>query len=230
MNQAKDMQIVTLDNQIISVVNHGDSAAVRKAVLDEEGHIQELPAPKWKQFPWDDVRLFMHEYPVYVLPTTELLDVLEDLTADYRKVIEIGAGIGSIGRLLGIKMTDSYMQQDNKVAKMIYELTRQPVIKYPPDVIKADALTAYRRFKPDCILGCYVTHKYREDIGTGNMFGVDFERLLPLVKRLILVGNKFTHAAKPIMSCDHTEIDLKGGLITRSSERDLDRIFVWDNL
>ena len=229
MNQAKDMQIVTPDNQIISVVNHGDSTAVRKEVLDEDGHIRELPASEWQQFPWDDVRLFMHEYPVYVLPTTELLDVLEDLTADYRKVIEIGAGTGSIGRLLGIKMTDSYMQQDNKVAKMVYELTRQPAIKYPRDVIKADALTAYRRFKPDCILGCYVTHKYREDIGTGNMFGVDFERLLPLVKRLILVGNKFTHAANPIMAIDHTEIDLKGGLITRSSERSLDRIFVWDN-
>ena len=171
----------------------------------------------------------MHEYPVYVLPTTELLDVLDDLTADYRKVIEIGAGSGSIGRLLGIKMTDSYMQQNNKAVKKLYELTRQPIIKYPRDVIKADALTAYRRFKPDCILGCYVTHKYREDIGSGNMFGVDFERLLPLVKRLILVGNKFTHADNPIMALDHTEIDLKGALITRSRERTLDRIFVWDN-
>ena len=222
------MEIITPDHQIISVI-HGNTKAVREAVLDEEGHIRELPASAWQQFPWDDVRLFMHEYPVYVLPTTELLDVLEDLTADYEKVIEIGAGTGSVGRMLGIKMTDSYMQQDNKVAKKLYELTGQPVIKYPRDVIKADALTAYRRFKPDCILGCYVTHKYREDIGSGNMFGVDFERLLPLVKRLILVGNKFTHADNPIMAIDHMEIDLNGGLITRSSERALDRIFVWDN-
>ena len=222
------MEIITPDHQIISVI-HGNTKAVREAVLDEEGHISELSASAWQQFPWDDVRLFMHEYPVYVLPTTELLDVLEDLTADYEKVIEIGAGTGSIGRLLGIKMTDSYMQQDNKVAKKLYELTGQPAIKYPQDVIKADALTAYRRFKPDCILGCYVTHKYREDIGSGNMFGVDFERLLPLVKRLILVGNKFTHADNPIMALEHMEIDLKGGLITRSNERALDRIFVWDN-
>ena len=222
------MEIITPDHQIISVI-HGNTKAVREAVLDEDGHIRELPASAWQQFPWDDVRLFMHEYPVYVLPTTELLDVLEDLTADSEKVIEIGAGTGSIGRLLGIKMTDSYMQQDNKAVKKLYELTGQPVIRYPRDVIKADALTAYRRFKPDCILGCYVTHKYREDIGSGNMFGVDFERLLPLVKRLILVGNKFTHAANPIMGLAHTEIDLKGCLITRASERDLDRVFVWDN-
>lgn len=61
------------------------------------------------------------------------------------------------------------------------------------------------------------------------MFGVDFERLLPLVKRLILVGNKRTHAANPIMALDHMEIDLKGDLITRSDDRTLDCIFVWDN-
>lgn len=130
----------TKDNQTIHIIhNNLDLTALRKAVLDEEGHIRELPALEWRKFSWDEVRLFMHEYPVYVLPTTELLDVLEDLTADYRKIIEIGAGTGSIGRLLGIKMTDSYMQQDNNAVKMIYELTRQPVIRYPQDVIKAMA-------------------------------------------------------------------------------------------
>lgn len=130
----------TKDNQTIHIShNNLDLTALRKAVLDEEGYIRGLPALEWRKFSWDEVRLFMHEYPVYVLPTTELLDVLEDLTADYRKVIEIGAGTGSIGRLLGIKMTDSYMQQDNKAVKTIYELTRQPVIRYPQDVIKAMA-------------------------------------------------------------------------------------------
>lgn len=73
--------------------------------------------------PWDDVRSFKHEYPVYVLPTTELLDVLDDLIQDYDRVIEIGAGTGSIGRLLGIKMTDSYLQQDNEAVKKVYEVT-----------------------------------------------------------------------------------------------------------
>ncbi len=51
----------------------------------------------------------MYESPVYLLPTTELLDVL---TADYKNVIKIGAGTVSVGRLLGIKMTDSYLQHD----------------------------------------------------------------------------------------------------------------------
>lgn len=205
-----------------------DTHAVRQAVLDENGRIKELPAVEWLRFPWDELRMFMHEYPVYVLPTTELLDALEDLTEGL-KTIEIGAGSGSIGRHLGIKMTDSYLQQDNAQVKMLYQLSGQPVIHYPPDVIKADALTAYRRFKPECILGCYVTHRWREGMQNGNMYGVDFERLLPLVKRLILVGNKHIHWENPIMAQRHREIDLQGTLITRSEDRTSDRIFVWDS-
>lgn len=205
-----------------------DTGAVRQAVLDNEGRIKELPAAQWLRFPWEEVRMFMHEYPVYVLPTTELLDALEDLTKGLR-TIEIGAGSGSIGRHLGIKMTDSYLQQDNEQVKVFYQLTGQPVIHYPPDVIKADALTAYRRFKPECILGCYVTHRWREGMQNGNMYGVDFERLLPLVERLILVGNKHAHGENPIMVLHHKEIDLHGTLITRSEDRASDRIFVWDS-
>ena len=205
-----------------------DTHAVRQAVLDENGRIKELPAVEWLRFPWDELRMFLHEYPVYVLPTTELLDALEDLTEGL-KTIEIGAGSGSIGRHLGIKMTDSYLQQDNAQVKMLYQLSGQPVIHYPPDVIKADALTAYRRFKPECILGCYVTHRWREGMQNGNMYGVDFERLLPLVKRLILVGNKHIHWENPIMAQRHREIDLQGTLITRSEDRTSDRIFVWDS-
>ena len=205
-----------------------DTHAVRQAVLDENGRIKELPAVEWLRFPWDELRMFMHEYPVYVLPTTELLDALEDLTEGL-KTIEIGAGSGSIGRHLGIKMTDSYLQQDNAQVKMLYQLSGQPVIHYPPDVIKADALTAYRRFKPECILGCYVTHRWREGMQNGNMYGVDFERLLPLVKQLILVGNKHIHWENPIMAQRHREIDLQGTLITRSEDRTSDRIFVWDS-
>lgn len=212
----------------VSITGALDTSAVRQTVLDQDGRIKELPAVEWLQFPWEELRMFMHEYPVYVLPTTELLDVLEDLT-DGLKTIEIGAGSGSIGRHLGIKMTDSHLQQDNAMVKKLYELTGQPVIHYPPDVIKADALTAYRRFKPECILGCYVTHRWREGMQNGNMYGVDFERLLPLIRRLVLVGNKHVHWKNPIMSLKHREIDLHGALITRNEDRSADRIYVWDN-
>ena len=220
--------MITVFNQEVRVVSNVSSSAVREIVLDEKGHIRKLTADEWLCFPWDEIRLFMHEYPVYVLPTTELLDALGELIEGYR-TIEIGAGSGSVGRLLGIKMTDSCVQRDNKEVRSYYELARQPVIKYPLDVIKADALTAYRRFKPECILGCYVTHLFRKGMIDGSVYGVDFERLLPLVKRLILVGNKRTHQSNPIMALRHREIDLGGKLLTRSADSTLNRIFVWDN-
>lgn len=140
--------MITKDGSIIRVIGPEVSdEEVCRTVLDEDGYIRELPASEWRKFEWDSVVKFMHNYPVYVLPTTELLDVLDDLTADYEKTIEIGAGTRSIGRLLGIKMTDSHLQADKKV-QLLYALHGQPVIKYPPDVVKLDALTACRRFKP----------------------------------------------------------------------------------
>ena len=102
--------MITPDGSSIRIIGPEVSdEAVRQAELYEDGHIRGLPASEWRKFEWDSVVKFMHNYPVYVLPTTELLD---DLTADYEKTIEIGAGTGSIGRLLGIKMTDSHLQAD----------------------------------------------------------------------------------------------------------------------
>lgn len=55
------------------------------------------------------------------------------------------------------------------------------------------------------------------------------DRSLPQIKRLILVSNLRTHADNPIMAIDHMEIDLHGDLLTRSDDRDLDRVFVCDS-
>ena len=52
---------------------------------------------------------------------------------------------------------------------------------------------------------------------------------LPQIKRLILVGNLRPHADNPIMASDHMEFDLHGDLLTRSDDRDLDKVFVWDS-
>lgn len=216
-----------LYNMNISVVNKVDINEIKRTVLDEDGWIKVLPYDDWMKFSWDEIRMFMHEYPIYVLPTQELISQLKSLIKSY-KTIEIGAGSGNIGRHLSIKMTDSYLQQ-RKDVRLVYELSGQPVIKYPSCVIKADAITAFRRFKPDCVIGCYITHKFVNGMKTGNMYGVDFERLLQSVRRLVLVGNYHTHYENPIMKMPHKEIELKGGLITRSDDRLSDRIFVWDN-
>ena len=212
----------------ISVLHKVDTNEIKRTVLDEGGWIKVLSYKEWMKFSWHEIRQFMHEYPIYVLPTEELIDKLKCLINGY-KTIEIGAGSGNIGKNLGIKMTDSYLQC-RKDVKLVYELSGQPVIRYPSCVIKADAITAYQRFKPECIIGCYVTHKYAEGMREGNMYGVDYERLIQSVKRLVLVGNYHIHSENPIMSLPHQEIELKDGLITRNDDRSADRIFVWDRV
>lgn len=196
---------------------------VREAVLNPDGTIKVLPAGDWLSLPWEEVRLFMHEYPIYVLPTKELISDLRALSEGYR-TIEIGAGTGNIGRNLGIRMTDSYLQERLDI-KAMYRIAGQPTIAYPKDVLKCDALSAVRILKPECVIGCYVTHWSLE--GEGNSWGVKFDKLLPMVRRLILVGNDGTHGANPIMKYYHKEINNPGKILTRAGYGPDQKIYVW---
>lgn len=190
---------------------------------NEDGTVKVMPASEWLAFPWEDVRLFMHFCPIYVLPTVELLESLKSLSAGY-KTIEIGAGTGNIGRNLGIQMTDSYLQEDPRIAAY-YMAAGQPTIRYPKDVVKCEAVAAARLTKAECVIGCYVTHWSTE--GPGSSWGVKFERLLPMVRRLILVGNDKTHGANPIMKVFHKELSLPGKIITRAGADADQKIYVW---
>lgn len=200
---------------------------IRKAVMDGR-RLKVLPSSEWLKYPWQEIRMLMHEIAVYVLPTEELLDYLDELIGD-EKAIEICAGTGNIGRNLDIVMTDSYQQRDHKLTNQLYKLTGQPVIQYPKDVIKCDAYHAVRRMKPHTVVGCYATHKWREDTQDGNDRGVDFMDLFDHCERIILVGNKDTHKNNPLMAVPHVEMMLPG-LITRAEDHTKNRIFIWEHI
>lgn len=186
-----------------------------------------LPASEWEKFSWMEIRTLMHFSATYVLPTSELINELKTLIGDH-SAIEIGAGNGWIGRALGIPLTDSFQQRDDPETVLMYTLMRQPLIQYPDDIIKMEAIEAVEHFHPHTVLGAYITHKWEYGMSNGNMHGVDFKALLQKVKRLILVGNLETHADNPLMCYKHQEIQLSG-LITRSEDSSSNRIFVWDN-
>jgi hypothetical protein len=187
----------------------------------------EMKPASWyrENFSKEQILKFLHEQAIYVLPTDDLMEYLFNLIGD-DKCIEVGAGRGFVCNELGIIGTDSKLQEDPKV-KLYYQALGQPVIKYPKHVRKMDAIKAAKTLKPDTVIGCYVTHKYRKDTQDGNYWGVDYERLLSLVKkRLILVGNKETHKNNPLMELEHEEIEFPG-LITRSYDDRTNRIFIW---
>lgn len=186
-----------------------------------------LPFLEWMKFSWPEIRKLLHETATYVVPTTELLDYLDALIGD-EKAIEICAGNGYIGSNLDIIMTDSYQQQDDKMSCLLYDIMKQPRIKYPANVIKLEASRAVRQMRPHTVIGCYATHKWRDDTKSGNVKGVDFEDVYSRVKRLVLVGNLDTHKDNPLLAQPHEEIYLDG-LLTRAADHSRNRIFIWEH-
>lgn len=200
--------------------------AIRAALMHRR-EMKIVSAKEWNKFSWAEIRMLLHETATYVAPTLELCDYLDELIDDWR-TIEICAGNGYIGRELGIPITDSCIQRDCFSVVMTYKLFNQPLIKYPRDIIKMEALEAVRQFQPHTVIGCYATHKYSPETGDGSAYGVDFLKLLPMVQRLVLVDNLDKIATNPLMKFPHQEVKLEG-LITRNEHAENNRIFIWEN-
>lgn len=193
--------------------------------LIRDGLLQVKPFDYFKNIPENDIKLFMVEHGIYVMPTQELIEWLMDNIIG--SAIEIGAGVGSIGRALGIPITDNKMQQWPMI-KMMYEMMHQKPIEYPEDVEELDYADAVIKYRPETVIGGFITHKWLPGMDQGNEHGVREEFLLNNTKRYIMIGNRITHAAKPILKRDHLELYFPW-LVTRGMDQSQNRIFVWDS-
>lgn len=203
-----------------------DCSQIEQKAFDKDGLLQALPAAFYEQFSENKVMNFMYNHGIYVVPTLELIEFLKNHMEG--TTIEIGAGTGGIGRALGIKMTDSKQQNENHI-KLYYAIGKTPPIKYPYDVEKLDAKLAIQKYKPDTVIGCFVTHRFSEKNKTGMMNGIDEYWVLKNVRKYIVVGNEFTHKDKLIRaSKPHKTYELKG-LITRGIDQSLNRIWIFEN-
>jgi hypothetical protein len=188
----------------------------------------------------NSVRILMQLAAVYVWPTTELIDWLRTNIPMTEQTIEIGSGNGVIAKALGIKATDSYMQSDkfqpknqaaseiHKSATLMFEQNRIPPVNYGDNVEQYDAVDAIQRYSPENIFGCYITHRHKPNMLTGNALGVDEEWIMRRrkLKSYTVVGNLDIHYEKPILKLDHEQIKLEG-LILRTSNPSANRIFHW---
>lgn len=171
------------DNQVVVIPR---SADVQSAV---EGDPLALP-------------VFGHTQALYGLATVELIDWLRGHIGAPDRALEVGAGCGVFGRALGVRSTDSFVQNRPEV-RAFYERTRQPVVTYGPNVEMCDANQAAWRYRPEVIFGSWVTHKYSESahhLG-GSVYGIDEHDLLatPWLKKYIVYGNESVHDLKPIV-------------------------------
>lgn len=196
--------------------------------LEPNGALKLMPAEYYDSLDWMELRTWCHFQARYGLPTVELIAWLKDYIGD-RKAIEIGAGSGDLCHHLGIVGTDNFQQTWPQVA-MYYAIGGQPTIAYGSWVEKIDAIAAAKKYKPDIIIGSWITHWIDPDkampVGGGNMFGVKEDELLKLVDTYIMIGNLDIHAHKPILELPHETLEFSF-VKSRAQKRELNRIFIW---
>lgn len=196
-------------------------------LLDSDGRLNLLSYKSYSDFDWESFRFFCHENARYGIPTIELVEYLKDIIGG-RSAIEIGAGHGDLGYHLGIHRTDSKMQESPDIQER-YRRFGQPTIKYPKDVEKIEALDAVKKYNPQVVVASWVTVFSATETSYGSSpHGIKEDEILKLVDTYILVGNISSHGDKPIMAIEHKTID-EPFIISRSANRDGNRIFIWDN-
>lgn len=185
-------------------------------VLGEDGRMRVLPAAFWKTTTMQERVLFGHQHGIYSYPTIELVARLQEIIGD-RSAIEIGAGHGMLAHALEIPATDSHQQLEPKY-RLIYEATRQPIVPYGKHVVNMHASRAVRHYKPQVVIGAWVTHKYdpmHHDAG-GNEAGIDMADILLNCETFVLIGNETTHALNPIWERRTTDLEYPDYLFSRA--------------
>lgn len=199
----------------------------------ENGALTVMPADFYRHFRQADLSGFCQRHGFYLLPTVELVELIDRLILQIsptRSAIEIGSGNGTLGAALDIPCTDSHMQNDPHI-RALYELAGQPVTRYGAHVERLDALSAVERYRPEVVVGAWVTHIYdaKEHARGGNMYGVDEVALLQRVKRYIFVANMNPHALKPLLALPHATIQTDA-IFSRGIDASKNALLVWDHV
>lgn len=202
---------------------------MENSFLDEKGLTKILPWNSWKEFPSNCIKRFCMEHDLWVIPTEELVCKLDELMPNAEECLEIGCGLGIIGRELDCILTDSKLHGSSKV----------PIpINYPNDVEELDGVSAAQKYKPHTVLACHCvplwqeTHavrfimKHHKDAG-GSMYGVDYKEVLKNCKQLIAVAHKDLLDLCNILKLPHQELKNVYGVVNRSLFQLT--IYIWKN-
>lgn len=194
------INISTLEMNVISTDGVHN---ITNDVLDEGGAMKVLPADFWSQTTMEQRAIFGNKNGLYGFVTHELVEWLKGYIGD-RTALEIGSGSGDLAKAVGIRATDSRMQEDPAVAH-IYASLKQPIVRYGENVEKLTAAEAVRKYRPQVVVANWVTHLYREDrhAAGGNAFGVNEEDIIRNCEEYIFIGNNHVHRGKSIWNLPH---------------------------
>lgn len=210
-------------------------ARMNKELIDPNTQrIRLFPSNFYTRFNLLDIQLWCYEQARYTIPTTELVEFLKK-QINGRTAIEIGSGNGDLGYHLGIPETDSYIQQTEEL-KSFYVKSGQYVTNPHKDVERLDAIQAIEKYKPQVVVGSWVTQKYNastpERLFSSEqgsfMYGVDEDMIIQSAE-YIHVGNKSAHYGKYINRFPHGEIKLTGYL-SRALAPAKNIIQIWEKI
>jgi len=217
------MQAYTLFDEDVSYMD--------ELLFDSNGMLRPVKASDLAALKATHLMLWGNKNGVYTYPTFELIDWIKEKIGG-RGAIEICSGSGVMGRAIGIPMTDSYVQTEPAMMAYYLAMNQKPI--FPAnDVQKFEANEAVDYFKPDVVMGCYVTQKYLPGdegppaIGS-SWYGVDELAMLPKIQTYINVGNHSTHKDKRIRKFPH-QVYKFPWLFTRSGSPEQNEIVVWEN-
>ena len=136
-------------------------------LMSTDGRIYPIPYSHIKKDSLDTLNLIMQVLGLYTFPTLELCEWLSsqiDDNPEYEphSAIEICAGTGWIGRHLGIPSTDIKNMENPTVQGIMLNSLSIPTI-YSEDVETLEASKAVSIYKPEIVIGSYVTSKQLVD-------------------------------------------------------------------
>lgn len=239
-------------------VNLDRAKEIANKLSSSDGRIYPIPYSFIKSDTLDTLNLVMQALGLYTFPTIELCEWLssqidDDPELEPHSAIEICGGTGWIGRQLGIPTTDIKNMENPMVKNIMLESFSVPTI-YAEDVETLEATEAVNKYKPEIVIGSYVTSKQLVDKidkkramtigfrmpGGGvieqNLMdlarkevkvGVDVKGIIRKVYKTILVCNMRTHKNESYVNLPHQSYSFPW-LVTRGDITQA-RILVFEN-
>lgn len=201
-------------------------------LLTEEGRLRILPARELAKIDEEALMLWCNRHARYGIPSLELIDWLNDQIMGH-EALEVGAGMGDLGRCLGIRMTDRAAQDEDPGVREHFEALGAAVTVPPEDVERIDGNEAVMKYKPSVVIASWVTQCPRPGenhfLVPSTPGGFDEEKMWkhPYVKKYIHIGNVVTHENKRLCHYRHDELFFPF-LFSRRKDRSKNVVYVWD--
>jgi hypothetical protein len=207
-----------------------DPALLDALLLDADERLRLLPASELGKIPQPSLSYWCQIRGRYHIPSIETVEWVKEKIGG-RTAIEIGAGAGDFGRLLGIPMTDSYVQVESPDILLYYAALGLPPTKPPADVERLEALAAIQKYEPEVVVAAWVTQLYRKGdegpphIGS-SLYGVNELELRNQVHTYIHVGHVNAHHQKRLLRFKHKEYRLPF-VFSRGWDSTGNVVYVW---